>query len=207
MAPEVPSNIRVFIRWHDQTVFAGEEVKCTITFKNVAPVPGQSKPPPQQSERSRLASPLHTRPRSNQGLTPPPSASSGRGHRRSALSLSAIAVRATLTNVPFPLSQSDRTILWKTIHNAMIFQRDLKDRIAVMGALRVYRYFLECKANFRLDLILVDYFCPLPSLLANQRQPLSPPTVFRAHHYSTLHILRLTDLAEYLVRRQILNPL
>lgn len=88
MAPEAPSNIRVFIRWHDQTVFAGEEVKCTITFKNVAPTPGQAKPPPQQSERSRLASPLHTRPRSNQGLTPPPSASSGRGHRRSALSLS-----------------------------------------------------------------------------------------------------------------------
>jgi hypothetical protein len=88
MAPEAPSNIRVFIRWHDQTVFAGEEVKCTVTFKNVAPIPGQSKPLPQQSERSRLASPLHTRPRSNQGLTPPPSASSGRGHRRSALSLS-----------------------------------------------------------------------------------------------------------------------
>ncbi|KAM0231146.1 hypothetical protein ACHAPO_008762 [Fusarium lateritium] len=119
MAPEVPSNIRVFIRWHDQTVFAGEEVKCTITFKN----------------------------------------------------------------------------------------RDLKDHIAVMGALRVYRYFLERKANFRLDLILVDYSCPLPSLLANQQQPLSLLTVFRAHHYSTLHILHLTDLAEYLVRRQILKPL
>ncbi|KAM0494804.1 hypothetical protein ACHAP8_008449 [Fusarium lateritium] len=185
MAPEVPSNIRVFIRWHDQTVFAGEEVKCTITFKNVAPVPGQSKPPPQQSERSRLASPLHTRPRSNQGLTPPPSASSGRGHRRSALSLSV------------PASQS----------HSRTGSRDLKDHIAVMGALRVYRYFLERKANFRLDLILVDYSCPLPSLLANQQQPLSLLTVFRAHHYSTLHILHLTDLAEYLVRRQILKPL
>lgn len=88
MAPEAPSNIRVFIRWHDQTVFAGEEVKCTITFKNAAPIPGQPKPQPQQSERSRLASPLHGRPKLNQGLTPPPSASSGRGHRRSALSLS-----------------------------------------------------------------------------------------------------------------------
>ncbi|KAM0075694.1 Golgi membrane exchange factor (Ric1p-Rgp1p) subunit [Fusarium odoratissimum] len=88
MAPEAPSNIRVFIRWHDQTVFAGEEVKCTITFKNAAPIPGQPKPQPQQSERSRLASPLHGRPKLNQGLTPPPSGSSGRGHRRSALSLS-----------------------------------------------------------------------------------------------------------------------
>lgn len=88
MAPDGPSNIRVFIRWHDQTVFAGEEVKCTVTFKNVAPGPGQPKQPSPQSERSRLASPLHGRPKSNHGLTPPPSASSGRGHRRSALSLS-----------------------------------------------------------------------------------------------------------------------
>ncbi|KAL2160861.1 hypothetical protein VTH06DRAFT_1058, partial [Thermothelomyces fergusii] len=28
------SNIRVFVRWHEQAVFAGEELKCTITFKN-----------------------------------------------------------------------------------------------------------------------------------------------------------------------------
>ncbi|KAK4186087.1 Rgp1-domain-containing protein [Podospora australis] len=33
------SNIRVFVRWHEQVVFAGEEVKCTITFKNVARTP------------------------------------------------------------------------------------------------------------------------------------------------------------------------
>ncbi|KAI5462167.1 intracellular protein transport protein [Mariannaea sp. PMI_226] len=85
MAPEASSNIRVFIRWHDQTVFAGEEIKCTITFKNVASSPNQTK---QQSapERSRLVSPL--RPKSNLGLTPPLSGASGRGHRRSALSLS-----------------------------------------------------------------------------------------------------------------------
>ncbi|KAM5355558.1 hypothetical protein ACJ41O_002204 [Fusarium nematophilum] len=63
MAPDGPSNIRVFIRWHDQTVFAGEEVKCTITFKNVAPGAGQPKQQPPQSERSRLASPLQARPK------------------------------------------------------------------------------------------------------------------------------------------------
>ncbi|KAJ4307181.1 Golgi membrane exchange factor (Ric1p-Rgp1p) subunit [Collariella sp. IMI 366227] len=34
------SNIRVFVRWHEHVVFAGEEVKCTITFKNVARPPG-----------------------------------------------------------------------------------------------------------------------------------------------------------------------
>ncbi|KAI1004565.1 hypothetical protein K3495_g3646 [Podosphaera aphanis] len=34
-----PSNIRVFIDWVESTVFAGEEVKCKITFKNVAVIP------------------------------------------------------------------------------------------------------------------------------------------------------------------------
>lgn len=29
-------DIRVFVKWHEQTVFAGEEVRCTITFRNVA---------------------------------------------------------------------------------------------------------------------------------------------------------------------------
>ncbi|KAK7429207.1 Golgi membrane exchange factor (Ric1p-Rgp1p) subunit [Neonectria magnoliae] len=91
MAPDASSNIRVFIRWHDQTVFAGEEVKCTITFKNVASGSNQPRPQP-PPERSRLASPL--RPKSNHGLTPPPSAASGRGHFRSALSLSVPSSRS-----------------------------------------------------------------------------------------------------------------
>ncbi|KAF5021378.1 hypothetical protein F66182_6567 [Fusarium sp. NRRL 66182] len=113
MAPEAPSNIRVFIHWHDQTVFAGEEVKCTITFKNVAPGPGQPRQQPQQSERSRLAaSPLQGRPKSNHGLTPPPSASSGRGHRRSALSLSVPASqphsRTGSVQWPSPAGSTDR---------------------------------------------------------------------------------------------------
>jgi hypothetical protein len=30
------SNIRVFIQWKEQTVFAGEDIECQITFKNVA---------------------------------------------------------------------------------------------------------------------------------------------------------------------------
>lgn len=32
----MPSDIQVFVRWRDQTIFAGEDVECTITFKNVA---------------------------------------------------------------------------------------------------------------------------------------------------------------------------
>ncbi|KFA74643.1 hypothetical protein S40288_03195 [Stachybotrys chartarum IBT 40288] len=91
MAPDGSGNIRVFVRWHDQTVFAGEEVKCTITFKNVAASPNSPQPklpPTSQSDRSRLASPLHNRARAHAGLTPhPPPSSIGRGHRRSALSM------------------------------------------------------------------------------------------------------------------------
>lgn len=33
------SNIRVFVQWLEQTVFAGENVECEITFKNIAAVP------------------------------------------------------------------------------------------------------------------------------------------------------------------------
>ncbi|PYI24655.1 intracellular protein transport protein [Aspergillus japonicus CBS 114.51] len=32
----MPSDIQVFVKWKDQTIFAGEDVECTITFKNVA---------------------------------------------------------------------------------------------------------------------------------------------------------------------------
>ncbi|KAI9640089.1 Golgi membrane exchange factor (Ric1p-Rgp1p) subunit [Ciborinia camelliae] len=37
------SNIRVFIQWKEQTVFAGEDIECQITFKNVATTPVSSK--------------------------------------------------------------------------------------------------------------------------------------------------------------------
>jgi len=91
-----PSNIRVFVHWQDQVVFAGEEVKCTITFKNVAPVPGNgssSPSPPHPS--SGLPSSSSSKPPSRHpsgerrnkanavGLAPPPPT---RGHR-STLSL------------------------------------------------------------------------------------------------------------------------
>ena len=87
-----PSSIRAFITWHDQTVFAGEEVKCTITFKNVARAPGsssssRSRPSPQQSRHASSERLKATSPRTNKtnpGLAPPPAA---RGHR-SSLSLS-----------------------------------------------------------------------------------------------------------------------
>lgn len=39
----MPSDIQVFVRWKDQTIFAGEDVECTITFKNVAEGSSSSK--------------------------------------------------------------------------------------------------------------------------------------------------------------------
>ena len=43
----MPSDVRVFVRFKEQCVFAGEELNCVITFKNVAehaepPTPGLS---------------------------------------------------------------------------------------------------------------------------------------------------------------------
>lgn len=118
MSPDGPSNIRVFIRWHDQTVFAGEEVKCTVTFKNVAPGPNQANSQQHQqqqpsTERNRLASPLSGRlAKANAGLTPPPPSTTGRGHRRSALSLSAppthAHTRSGSIQWPSSASMSDR---------------------------------------------------------------------------------------------------
>lgn len=76
------SNIRVFVHWRDQTVFAGEAVQCTVTFRNVAPEANQANGQPQSpSERQRLASPLQTRGKAA-------ASASTRGHRRAALSLS-----------------------------------------------------------------------------------------------------------------------
>ncbi|KAL2205440.1 Rgp1-domain-containing protein [Sarocladium strictum] len=106
------TNIRVFVRWHDQTVFSGEEVKCTITFKNVAPLPGQSRHASgqqshAQSERNRLGASLAGRSKANAGLTPP-SAATGRGHRRSALSLSIppSSSRSRSGSIQWPSSQT-----------------------------------------------------------------------------------------------------
>ena len=39
------SNIRVFVQWKDSTVFAGEDIECTITFKNVALPEGRNGTP------------------------------------------------------------------------------------------------------------------------------------------------------------------
>ncbi|GJD01814.1 intracellular protein transport protein [Colletotrichum higginsianum] len=104
-SPEASSNIRVFIRWHDQTVFAGEEIKCTITFKNIARDSPQPRQPQRLAppDRPRQVSPL-LRGKPSTGLTPPNSAQT-RGHR-SALSLNVPAAqsRSRAGSIPWPSS-------------------------------------------------------------------------------------------------------
>ncbi|KAI1376078.1 Rgp1-domain-containing protein [Hypoxylon crocopeplum] len=101
----VPSNIRVFITWDDQTVFAGEDIKCHITFKNVAPGPNHPRsssnhsqlPQSPLADRSRQPSPLLSpRTKPNNGLTPPTPA---RGHR-STLSLTVPSSSSRLRGPP-----------------------------------------------------------------------------------------------------------
>ena len=51
------SNIRVFVQWTEQTVFAGEDVECEITFKNIAslPTPSRSSLHPSSAARNGFA--------------------------------------------------------------------------------------------------------------------------------------------------------
>ncbi|KAK1826302.1 Rgp1-domain-containing protein [Podospora conica] len=115
------SNIRVFVRWQDQVVFAGEEVKCTITFKNTARPPQPAGHPLRPSQlsttsasrhasadgRSRQPSPLSPvgsqhRGKANAGLAPPPSA---RGHRSTlSLTVPSAASRARAGSGSLPWS-------------------------------------------------------------------------------------------------------
>lgn len=85
------SNIRVFVQWSEPTVFAGEDVECQITFKNVAAVPHAPRSSSNPSslngfpggERQWKTTPNSTSP-------DPRAVISNRGHR-SALSLNVSA--------------------------------------------------------------------------------------------------------------------
>ncbi|RYP56368.1 hypothetical protein DL771_011924 [Monosporascus sp. 5C6A] len=104
MSPEARShsNIRVFVQWDEQTVFAGEDIKCKITFKNVAPGPDQYQSRPERSRQpSPLLEPSRTRTNNNNGLAPP---TLRRGHR-STLSLTVPAAGSRSTGGPPPPPQ------------------------------------------------------------------------------------------------------
>ncbi|KAM0719523.1 hypothetical protein Q7P37_003653 [Cladosporium fusiforme] len=38
--PPPPSNIRAFVHWREPSIYAGEDIECIITFKNIATPPG-----------------------------------------------------------------------------------------------------------------------------------------------------------------------
>lgn len=50
------SDIQVFVRWKEQTIFAGEDVECIITFKNVAETSSPDAHGPQHPVHQRKAS-------------------------------------------------------------------------------------------------------------------------------------------------------
>ena len=52
----MPSDIQVFVKWKEQTIFAGEDVECVITFKNVADGPGDAANGPSTPQHARRAS-------------------------------------------------------------------------------------------------------------------------------------------------------
>lgn len=65
--PTMTSNIRVFVQWKNSTVFAGEDIECTITFKNTALPEGRDKSPLRKGngfapggERQRRLPPVHS---------------------------------------------------------------------------------------------------------------------------------------------------
>lgn len=129
------SNIRVFVQWSEQTVFAGENIECQITFKNVAAVPnvpGSTSHPgslngfASNGGRERKIMPLHTP--ASQGksnaLQNNRSAPSSRGHR-SALSL----------NVPAGSGRSGEGLGPKTTayNKVGIEQRSHKRSVSIMS--------------------------------------------------------------------------
>ncbi|KAJ2905268.1 hypothetical protein MKZ38_005970 [Zalerion maritima] len=137
MSPSGSGNIRVFVQWTDQTVFAGEEIKCRITFKNIAPDSNNptnhavvsknnsaisaagagTRPTPNSDRPTRQLSPLHpsAAARGKQhtpGLTPPASTATVRGHR-STLSLN---VPHTTPNSPL---RNGGSVPWSPQNNAL----------------------------------------------------------------------------------------
>lgn len=57
----MPSDLQVFVKWKEQTVFAGEDVECTITFKNVAEIAEEkaNNTSHQQQHQRKVSRPLN----------------------------------------------------------------------------------------------------------------------------------------------------
>jgi len=87
------TNIRVFVQWTEQTVFAGEDIECQITFKNIAtsPAPSRTSLHPQAANGFASGGAKHRKSPSTQLKSPntlsPRPTPPNRGHRTT-LSLS-----------------------------------------------------------------------------------------------------------------------
>lgn len=108
MSPD-SGNIRVFVRFEDDPiVYSGEELKCTIAFKNVAQAAPTSAGG-STSNQHQLKPPIHqnhaTNAYASSRLAPPPSASSSaprRGHRSSSsMSLPSKTSRSREGSIPW----------------------------------------------------------------------------------------------------------
>ncbi|KAL1901407.1 Golgi membrane exchange factor (Ric1p-Rgp1p) subunit [Sporothrix stenoceras] len=105
--PGSSSNIRVSVRWYENTIFGGDDVRCRITFSNVAPKPQPMQPQQSSSQQhhlqpaSSLSSASSSRhpsnsyhperarlPSSSSSGTLAPPAPMGRGHHRASHSIS-----------------------------------------------------------------------------------------------------------------------
>jgi len=112
MAVPTSSSIRVFVRWKEQTVFAGEDVECEITFKNVAANPSSHRASPNNNP-SPFQPPSHRKAPSSQikgSPLNPHSAPTGRGHRSTlSLTVPTNSSRPPVVSGSWPSKQSVKT--------------------------------------------------------------------------------------------------
>ncbi|CAK7269058.1 Golgi membrane exchange factor (Ric1p-Rgp1p) subunit [Sporothrix epigloea] len=129
LLPGQSSNIRVSVRWYEQTIFGGDDVRCRITFSNVAPKPQPtpaSYPPPSSPvngsvssissrhtsngyhpERARLPSSSSASAAVGQSSLAPPT-TLGRGHHRASHSISG----PTIVPISSPIRSRSEFIPW-----------------------------------------------------------------------------------------------
>ncbi|MCJ1391496.1 hypothetical protein MMC18_004360 [Xylographa bjoerkii] len=130
------SNIRVSVQWQKSTAFAGEDIECTITFKNIAPTYSHSRSPSphtdtrrigQSRDRWKFDSPKQQDVDAAQGVKSATTGASrlrGHGHR-STLSLNTTNTGAS-HGTPYPLSN-------KTHENADSANRRHKRSVSIIS--------------------------------------------------------------------------
>ncbi len=98
-------NIHVFVRFKDQSVFAGEEIQSIITFKNVANIPEETTPETKTWHPRGWVSSGYTA----EHAGPRPTAINNHGARKA----SKIGHRNTASlNIPFTASPVPRSTSW-----------------------------------------------------------------------------------------------